>query len=202
MPYFYEDKERLRGEVERVWKYPRLVGAGLIGLFLLLWVPTFFAILGTGKVGVVTSFNRVTGRELTEGFNLKAPWPIEQVHDFDIRVQKEEVDTAAATSDLQDARAKLAVNYHLDRGQVATIYKTIGVDYKARLVDPAIQEVFKATTAKFTASELITKRQEVKDQARKALEERLHPRGIIVDDISIVNFNFTAHKDFIPCKLL
>ncbi len=158
---------------------------------VLLWLTTTFAFMGTGTIGVVTSFGKVTGQELSEGFNFKAPWPFAQVHDYDVRVQKEEADVAAASVDLQTVHTKLAINYHLDRAKVSQIYQTIGTDYKRRLIDPAIQESFKASSAKYTVSELITKREEVKQTARKLLAERLEPRGIIVDDLLVVNFDFS-----------
>lgn len=164
----------------------------IIGFFVFLWLLTSIVVVGTGKVGVVTSFGKVTGREMGEGINLKAPYPINRVWVADVKVQKEQVDSAAASADLQEIHSTLAVNYHLERGQVSEIYQTIGNKYKDRIIDPAIQEAFKAVTARYTAAELLTKRSEVKDVVRKSLEERLHTRGIIVDDISIVNFDFSA----------
>lgn len=132
---------------------------------------------------------------MNSGLNFKAPWPIEGVWEADTRVQKDEADAAAASADLQDVRAKLAVNYHLERGQVSEIYKEVGPKYKERIIDPAVQETFKAATARYTASDLITKRNQVKDDVRKQLEERMGKRGIKVDDVSIVNFSFSQAFD-------
>lgn len=54
------------------------------------------------------------------------------------------------------------------------------MEYKERVIDPAIQESFKATTAKFTAEELITKREQVKQVALDELKKRLLPQHILV----------------------
>lgn len=182
------------GDTDLEFHYGPITVAAILVLFVLPFLLSSIVVMGTGEVGVVTSFGKVTGKELSEGISLKLPAPFEEIHKFDIRVQKEEADASAATSDLQDANAKLVINYHLDRNSVSKLYQTVGSDYKQRLVDPAIQEIFKATTAKYSASELITKRSEVKEVARKTLEDRLHTRGIVVDDISIVNFEFS--RDF------
>lgn len=156
------------------------------------WLLTStFVIVQAGEVGVVAQFGKVTGREMHPGMNLKAPWPLQSVWTADTRIQKEQTDAASASADLQEVKSTVALNYHLEPGKVGQIFQTIGTEYKSRVVDPAIQESFKASTAKFTAAELITKRPEVKDAARKILEERLHPQGIIVDDLSIVNFDFS-----------
>lgn len=169
----------------------RGVAGAIIGIVVFFWLLTSIVVVGTGKVGVVTSFGKVTGREMQEGLNVKAPFPFNRVWVADIKVQKEQVDAAAASADLQEIQSTLAVNYHLEKGKVSEIYQNIGNKYKDRIISPAIQEAFKAVTAKYTAAELLTKRSEVKDAARKMLEERLQPRGIVVDDLSIVNFDFS-----------
>ncbi len=56
---------------------------------------------------------------------------------------------------------------------------------------PAVQEAFKATTAKYTAEELISKRPEVRDQISQFMKDRLLRHGITIDEFSIVNFRFS-----------
>src|SRR3954470_16063286 len=81
-------------------------GAKKLGWFLFLVVIVVVAVgsvttaVGTGKVGVVTQFGQVTGRELNEGLQFKLPW--QQVTIYDVRVQKEESQAEAATTDLQN----------------------------------------------------------------------------------------------------
>jgi regulator of protease activity HflC (stomatin/prohibitin superfamily) len=57
-----------------------------------------------------------------------------------------------------------------------------------------VQEAFKQTTAEYTAEELITKRELVKGQARDRLAERLRRYNIIVDDFTIINFDFASQE--------
>jgi regulator of protease activity HflC (stomatin/prohibitin superfamily) len=76
--------------------------------------------------------------------------------------------------------------------RVQELWKTIGSDYKVRVIDPAIQEAVKAATAKYTAEELITKRAVVRDDIKTNLVARLQPDYIQVSDVSIVNFDFSA----------
>ena len=114
---------------------------------------------------------------------------------MDVRTQKEEVDAGAASKDLQTVYAKIAVNYHVNPSEANNLYQNIGKDYKNRIIAPAIQESVKAGTAKFTAEELITKREIVKDAIRTELRERLANSFIIVDDFNIVNFEFSEEFD-------
>lgn len=165
------------------------------GILILLLVITFFwsfTTIGTGKVGVVTNYGRVTGRELTEGVAWITPWT-ESVTEYDIKTQKKDVpNIAAATKDLQDVNGTLVLNFQLARGEVSKMHQTVGADYDGKLITPALQEVFKASTAKYNASELITNRAEVKKDIYEGLKGRLGKYGITVQDVSITNFSFSA----------
>jgi regulator of protease activity HflC (stomatin/prohibitin superfamily) len=165
----------------------KTIFATLLGLWILF---TSITVVGVGKVGVVTRFGRVN-REMQSGLNMKFPWPIERVAKMDVQIQKEQADAAASTNDLQDVTTTLALNYHLDLTRVGDIYRNIGTDYKKRVIDPAIQEAFKAVASQYTASDLLKKRPEVKQHAYENLKARLDKSFIIVDDVSIVNFQFS-----------
>ena len=163
-----------------------------IGLVILLGIWSSVTVISAGHRGVVTRFGEVTGRILDEGVHVILPWQIEKTWIVEVRVQKEQVDAAAASKDLQEVKSTIALNYHLQPDRVQWIYQNLGTDYKSRIIDPSIQESFKAVTAQFDASQLLQERPRVKEEARKILEERLHKNHIIVDDVSIVNFDFST----------
>lgn len=168
----------------------RKIALIVLGAVLLLWlVLSSIVTIGTGKIAVMTRFGRVTGQELGEGFHLKNP--LDKANGYDIKVLKEETDAAAASKDLQDVKSTLVINYRLEAGRVSEIHKTVGVLYKEKLIDPAVQEVFKGATAKFDATQLITDRPAVKAEAYNELVNRLGRYGIIVQDLSITNFSFS-----------
>lgn len=170
-----------------------IAGAVAVLVLILLGVITFFKAfetVGTGEVGVVTNYGRVTGRELDEGVSWIWPWA-ESAIKYDVKTQKDEVDSGAATKDLQDVNGKLVLNYQLQRGEVSRMHQTVGADYKDKLILPALNEVFKSATAKYNASELITKRAEVKNDVYQQLKSRLEKYGISVQDVSITNFSFS-----------
>ncbi|NQU77924.1 prohibitin family protein, partial [Candidatus Falkowbacteria bacterium] len=111
---------------------------------------------------------------------------------IDVKIQKDEVPASASSKDLQIVTSKIALNYHLDPNGVNKIWQEVGTDYNIRIIAPSIQEAVKSVTAKFTAEELITKREEVKDQIKLNLSERLSSRFIIVDEFNIIDFSFSA----------
>ncbi len=163
----------------------------ILGFVLLSTFLTSVVTIGTGQVGVVTNFGRVTGRELGEGISLIWPLGIERVAVYDVKVQKEQQATSASTKYLQDVSAEVVLNYHLNRGDVSKIHQTVGVFYKDKLILPALQEVFKSAAARYNAGELITDRASLKADVSKQLRDRLEKYGIVVDDVSITNFKFS-----------
>lgn len=163
---------------------------GVVAVLLILAAVTSIRVVGTGQVGVVTRFGQPIA-EWDEGIHAKIPFGIERVRKFDVKVQREDAEAAAATADLQDVSAKLAVNYHLERDKVSQLYKQIGADYKLRVIEPAIQESFKQVAPAYTLSEMIQKRPEVKTKTQEVLRNRLAKYGIIIDDVSLTNFTFS-----------
>jgi regulator of protease activity HflC (stomatin/prohibitin superfamily) len=161
----------------------------ILVLLAFSWFLWPFKIIGAGERGVVLYFGAVS-RTMNEGLNWRIP-VAEGVVVLDVKTQKEQVNAAAASKDLQIVTATIALNFHLQPDKVGSLYQSIGADYKSRIIDPAIQEAIKATTSKYTAEELITKRQEVKDETKTALRDRLSKEFIIVDELSIVNFDFS-----------
>ncbi len=158
--------------------------------FILVIVVWPFGIVEAGERGVLLRWGAVTDKIFNEGLFVRIPFA-DRVEIMDVKIQKEEVLATAASRDLQTVESKVALNYHIDPMRVANIYQDIGVSYSTRLIDPALQESVKSTTAKYTAEELITKREEVRDAIRAHLVTKLEPRGILIDDFNIVDFQFS-----------
>jgi regulator of protease activity HflC (stomatin/prohibitin superfamily) len=140
----------------------------VIVLLLLLWWLSPFGTIPAGERGVHLRFSAVTGKIFGEGLYLVVPF-IESVQTMDIKIQKEEMKSDAASKDLQTVHSVVALNYHIDPAKVAEIYQQVGLQYKDRIIDPAMQEAIKGSTAKFIAEELITKRELVRDDIKTQL---------------------------------
>jgi regulator of protease activity HflC (stomatin/prohibitin superfamily) len=183
----YKAKEAVDSALRRV---PVLVPViiGIILLILLFFRP--FVQIGAGERGVVMNFGAVQDTVLDEGLHFRVPI-MQSIVAVDVKVQKSESEAAAASSDLQDVSSKVALNYHILPDKANIVYQTIGIAFKERIIDPAVHEVVKAVTAKYTAEELITKRPAVSDAMKTALTERLLMHNIAVDAFSIVGFSFS-----------
>lgn len=166
---------------------------GTFILIALLFLLFSIRIVGVGQVGIVTRFGNIT-REQSSGLLIK--WPIiERLTKMNIQTQKEQQNANASTHDLQSVNTILAVNYHLTPDTARTVYQNVGTDYKIRIIDPIIQESIKSVTSGYDAADLIGKRPEVERILEGNLTSKLSTRGITVDNVSIVNFQFSKEFD-------
>ena len=156
--------------------------------------------IGAGERGVVQNFGAVQDIVLNEGIHFRIP-VMQEVTILDVKIQKAITDAASASSDLQDVDLSVALNYHIIPEKANLVYQTIGTQFKERIIDPAIQEVMKAVSARYTAEELITKRPAVSSEMKQALTSRLLVSSIAVDAFSIVSFSFSqTFTDAIEAK--
>lgn len=181
---------------------PKWIKRGIISFVALVLLIMFwpFVQVEAGHAGVVLNWGAASGNVWQPGLHLRIPI-MQKVAIIDTRTVKHEVQALSYSKDIQTVNAKVALNYHVASDSVNFVYQNIGRDYEARVVDPSIQESVKAATAKFTAQELIEQRPKVKDEIKAQLIERLAPKHLIVDDFSIVNFDFsTAYEQAIDAK--
>ena len=146
--------------------------------------------VGAGERGVVLNFGAVQDEVLGEGIHFRVPIKQEIIL-MDVKIHKAVTDAASASSDLQDVALSVALNYHVIPDKANLVYQTIGVEFKDRMIDPAIQEVMKAVSARYSAEELITKRPAVSAEMQESLTSRLLRSNISVDAFSIVSFSFS-----------
>lgn len=146
--------------------------------------------IGAGERGVVLNFGAVQDNVLNEGMHFRMPI-MQEVIVMDVKIQKIETNAISASSDMQDVTLKVALNYHIIPDKANIVYQTIGIEFKERIIDPAIQEVMKAVSAHYSAEELIAKRPQVSSEIKEELSKRLISNNIAVDAFSIVNFNFS-----------
>ncbi|WP_229751109.1 prohibitin family protein [Undibacterium terreum] len=166
----------------------KLIAAIVILAILVSLAP--FATVPAGNRGVMTTFGSPSPEVYSEGIHFR--WPIAQsLHLVPVSIQKGEGEGDAASKDLQTVHTRVAINYHVRPEAVVSVYRDLGNEPGERIIIPSVQEAVKAVTARFTAEELISKRSQVRDEIVLALRERMARHGLVVDEFSIVNFNFS-----------
>ena len=189
------------GEIEMnrllkyVWKY---------GILILVFVIVVFnfplVTIPAGHRGVVTRWGAVQDKVLSEGGPYFRIPIMEKIIKMSVRTTKYQTDADSASKDLQSIMSTIALNYRLDPRKVNYLYQTIGTnrEIEEMIIDPAIEESVKASTAKFTAEELITNRKQTRDSMTELLVAKLGDMsnsGIMVEEVNIVNFKFSEEFD-------
>ncbi|MBR6120685.1 MAG: prohibitin family protein [Oscillospiraceae bacterium] len=153
----------------------------------------------TGHTGVVTTFGRVENTTLDSGVHFVLPW--QNVVKMDNRVQKNTVDMPCFSSDIQEVNLTYTINYQIKKSDAQNIYRTIGVDYYQTVIQPCITESVKVVTARYTAEQLVGKRDELASAIEADLTDKLLHYNIEVVSTSIENMDFTdAFTDAVEAK--
>jgi regulator of protease activity HflC (stomatin/prohibitin superfamily) len=152
--------------------------------------PIPFVQVGAGERGVLLKWKAVEGTVLDEGLHFIIP-VVHSVEIMDVTIQKSQTEAKAASEDIQETRSVIALNYQIDPLKANLVYQTLRREVKSRIIDPAVQEVVKAVTARYTAVDLITKRGLVRAEIQDELKDRLAAYNIIVKDFAILDFEFS-----------
>ena len=158
-------------------------------LSVIIFIVSCLAIVPTGFTGILTTFGRVEDRTINAGLNFIAPW--QTVVTMDNRTQKVEIQTSAFSSDIQQVDLKMSVNYCIDQSTAQQLYRTIGVNYYEAVMFPRIQENVKAVFSKYTAENLIAKRESLSEQIKENTAADLADFGITIVSIAIEDIDFT-----------
>jgi prohibitin 2 len=175
---------RNESTLKKVIKY----GAG--GVAILLLILTSFSTVENGHVGFRKTLGSVSPTVLEPGPHWKWPF-ISSIVEVNTQVAKSEADAAASSKDLQPVHSHVAVNYTIPKGVAYKLLHDVGLDFDTKVINPHVQEIFKEVTAKYSAEELISKRERVALETNELLKKALEAYNIQVGDISIVNFTFS-----------
>lgn len=183
---------------------PKVVFHAVLALLLLVIVFGSFGTIGAGERGVKTRLGAVVGTK-EPGLYFKLPF-IEDVYTMEVKTRTINYDKngqegdsaesshlAGASKDLQDVAIGVVVNYHIDPSKVAEIYAQYRSveNYEANVIEPAVREVVKSTSAIYTAEELVTKRAEYSDKVNLTLTDRLNAKYAILERFNVTNFEFS-----------
>lgn len=128
-----------------------------------------------------------------EGLNFVMPW-LQRVIVYDVRTRPTIVNSTSGSKDLQMVEISLRVLFKPDPHHLPFIYRRLGQDFDERVLPSIVNEVTKAVVARFNASELLTRREEVSKGIREMLTQRAADFHILLDDVAITHLAFS--KDY------
>jgi prohibitin 1 len=155
------------------------------------------------EVGVITRFGKAI--YIQQGWGFKTPFIDQHAVTYDSSVQSISVNANAATSDQQTLIIKVNVQYQIDPNKAIEIYKLVKNQkyLNETIIPPFVQESVKASTTKFNASELLSKRDLVKTEVETALSTRLNEYYSKVVSVNLENIDWSdAYDKAIESKVI
>jgi len=165
-----------------------ILGIITISLLAIMLYLSYY-VVDPGYTALHLRMGRIVRASPESGIYFKAPF-IDSVILINNRICKAEISTTALSKDLQTVSADVAINYRIN--DAIKLYKTVGTQFEAVILNPYSQESIKAIVARFTAEDLIRIRNQAKDEVFHELKDRLDPVFI-----ELIDFNF-VHLDFTP----
>ena len=154
----------------------------LLAILILILVWASVAYVPAGHVGVLTLFGRVTGDVLPEGTHFVNPFKINNT--MSVRTQ-ELKETASVPSDEGLVMTlDTSLLFRLSPEKAAEVFRTIGPNYVAVVVEPNLRSTIRAVTSQHSANALYTgAREEVAQQINAELVQQLGARGVEVQSV-------------------
>jgi prohibitin 2 len=175
----------------------RYTPIGVAAASAVVWlVVTFFLCLhtvGQREVGIVYSFSGTITGKRDPGVVFTAPW--QHIKTENVGIQSEEFDldanNAAVSQDQQPIYARLFVNFQVLPGDVISLYKRVGPNWKHILLDARVLQDFKEITAQYETPQITTHREDLRKQTRERLEEELARYDVKIVDVFLKNIGFS-----------
>jgi regulator of protease activity HflC (stomatin/prohibitin superfamily) len=169
----------------------RAIALGIVALALIIVLFNSITRVGTGHVGVLTLFGRVTGETLAEGMHVINPLKTNN----ELSVQTQSVKESASVPSSEGLMMSLDTSliYHLNPDRAADVFQKTGSDYEDKLVEPMLRAAIREATASHTANALYTgEREMVAKQILDQLTTQLNQRGITVENVLLRDIQLPA----------
>lgn len=143
-----------------------------------------------GHVGIVISFGKAQDEVLSPGFHgIFPPW--KHLVKMDTRWQKYHVETSAFSKDIQQVDVKVSMNFALQRQGALKMYKDVGIDYADKIMQPLTLEAIKSIFAKYSAEELVAKRDLISEEVFSELAQELEFYALNIKEVAIEDIDFS-----------
>jgi regulator of protease activity HflC (stomatin/prohibitin superfamily) len=172
------------------WLQPRIILIGVLVLFALFtaWLAAFNTHAGT--VDIVLRWGAPI-RVAEPGLNFKIPY-VDSRHTVELRERAFIKTYESASRDPMELNVSVALNWAVNKEHVIQMYNQFGSleQFEQRIIATRLPDAVKAVVSRFAVNELLTKRNELRDQARAAALAVIPQQIITITGFSITNVEF------------
>jgi prohibitin 1 len=169
----------------------RLIAIGVAAFLLVILLFSCITRVGTGHVGVLTLFGKVTGETLGEGIHLINP--LKTNNELSIQTQTLKESASVPSSEGLMMSLDTSLIYHLNPDRASEVFQKIGADYENVVVEPTLRSAIREATASHTANALYTgEREMVGKQIYDQVTAQLNQRGLTVENVLLRDIQLPA----------
>lgn len=190
----------------------KFIGFGISACMFALWGVITLVIcvhnVGQREVGIVHNFNgTISDRWVAPSTTFVAPWQHITTENVGLQNEKFNLDAgnSAVSSDQQAIFATISLNYQVGTQKkvigkqvgksvgdsIVDLYKRVGPNWKAILLDSRVLQDFKEVTSEFTAQQITTQREQLRVRTRERLATELAKYDITVVDFFVTNLHYS-----------
>jgi regulator of protease activity HflC (stomatin/prohibitin superfamily) len=165
-----------------------VVGAVVLVAALSAWLSTFNTQAGT--VDIVLRWGAPV-RFTEPGLNFKIPFA-ETRHTIELRERAYSKTYESASRDPMELNIVITLNWAVKKEHVIQMYNQFGdlELFEQRIIAPRLPDAVKAVVSKFAVNELLTKRNELRDQAKAAVYEVIPQNIVTITGFAVTNVEF------------
>ncbi len=180
-----------------------ITAIGVIVLLLVIWTFRPFTIVNGGYVGVKTFLGAPEDAVLGSGVHFIVPLA-ETVYEVSTQPQLASTTETASTNDQQNVSTGVSVNFTINPTEAVTFWKNYRdiPTLTQTIIAPIVSNDTKAVTAVYNAQELITRREQVRQEIEQNVRTDLAQyKVVVVTGVNITNFSYAdAYNQAIDAK--
>ena len=168
----------MRSFVQSRWKLITLI------VVLAIIVIRAITVVPAGRVGVVDFFGNVSPQPLHAGINIVNP--LARVVKFSVKTQEIKEVMDVPSKEGLTVQLEVSALFHLSPETAPEVYKTIGTNYVAIILEPQLRSVSRGVTAGYEAKALYTSERELlASQIQEHLRQQVEMRGITIENVPL-----------------
>jgi regulator of protease activity HflC (stomatin/prohibitin superfamily) len=169
----------------------RLIALGVVAFLVVILIFSCVTRVGTGHVGILTLFGKVTGETLGEGIHLISP--LKTNNELSVQTQTLKESASVPSSEGLMMSLDTSLIYHLNPDRASEVFQKIGPEYETVVVEPTLRSAIREATASHTANALYTgEREMVGKQIFDQVSAQLKERGLLVENVLLRDIQLPA----------
>lgn len=163
----------------------------IVSVVLPCWVVfTSFVVVPPGEIAIVVTWGRVD--VLSPGAHFRAPF-VSAVHSMSTKTQLLSEKNTIPTKEGLAVELDVALQYRIVPAMAGDLYRDVGTNYAAVLIEPEAASVIRGLTSESDAKALYSSgRNAIQDAVREELDSKLAKRGIVIEQVMLKDLTLPA----------